>query len=149
MAAMIDPTESARTKLRRIVTSVLVLLACAPWVHAAAASEAGSEEAGTGAGALPEGIVSDRNGDGVLTEDEVMPGMFSLLDVNRDGRAEMSEVRGFLARFLGRRLQLGQSAFRGSSPAGIDPRDVSESVHGRSGGLQHLPPARLRRCSEP
>ena len=101
MAAMIEPTESAKLKLRRFVTSGLLLLACGPLVHAAAAQQAGSEEAGTGAGALPEGIMSDRNGDGVLTEDEVMPGAFSLLDVNRDGRAEMSEVRGFLARFLG------------------------------------------------
>ena len=102
MAAMIEPTESAKLKLRRFVTSGLLLLACTSLMHAAAAQQAGSEEAGIGAGAFPEGIVSDRNGDGVLTEDEVMPGMFSLLDVNRDGRAEMSEVRGFLARFLGR-----------------------------------------------
>ena len=102
MAAMIEPTESAKLKLRRFVTSGLLLLACTSLMHAAAAQQAGSEEASTGAGALPEGIMSDRNGDGVLTEDEVMPGAFSLLDVNRDGRAEMSEVRGFLARFLGR-----------------------------------------------
>ena len=86
-----------RSKLRRIVTGGLLLLAT-PLVHAAAASEAGSEDASTDANALPEGIMTDRNGDGVLTQDEVMPGIFSLLDANRDGRAEISEVQGFLAR---------------------------------------------------
>ena len=78
---------SAKTKLRRIVAGAL-FLAWAPLLHAAAAIEAD---------ALPEGILSDRNGDGVLTEDEVMPGLFSVLDANRDGRAEFSEIRGFLA----------------------------------------------------
>ena len=81
-----------RSKLRRIVTGGLLLLAT-PLVHAAAASEAGSEDASTDANALPEGIMTDRNGDGVLTQDEVMPGIFSLLDANRDGRAEISEVQ--------------------------------------------------------
>ncbi len=83
-------------RLRSIVTGGRFALACASPAHAAAAADAGSEEAS--AGALPEGILSDRNGDGVLTEDEVMPGMFSLLDANRDGRAELSEIRRFLAR---------------------------------------------------
>lgn len=83
-------------RIRCIVTGLLFALACAPLVHAATAAEAGGEDAS--AGALPEGILSDRNGDGVLTEDEVVPGMFSLLDANRDGRAEPSEIRRFLAR---------------------------------------------------
>ncbi|MYE80425.1 MAG: hypothetical protein F4X36_00985, partial [Gammaproteobacteria bacterium] len=58
-------------RLRSMVTGGLFALACASPAHAAAAADAGSEEAS--AGALPEGILSDRNGDGVLTEDEVMP----------------------------------------------------------------------------
>ncbi|MDE0349853.1 MAG: alpha/beta hydrolase-fold protein, partial [Gammaproteobacteria bacterium] len=83
-------------RLRRIVIGGLFALACTALMHAAAAAEASGED--PSAGALPEGILSDRNGDGVLTEDEVMPGMFSLLDANRDGRAEPSEIRRFLAR---------------------------------------------------
>ena len=83
-------------RLRRIVIGGLFALACTALMHAAAAAGASGED--PSAGALPEGILSDRNGDGVLTEDEVMPGMFSLLDANRDGRAEPSEIRRFLAR---------------------------------------------------
>lgn len=56
--------------------------------------------------------MSDRNGDGVLTEDEVMPGIFSLLDANRDGRAEFSEVRSFLAR--------SARGFRWVNPPSVD-----------------------------
>lgn len=47
---------------------------------------------------MPAGVGNDRNGDGVLTEDEAFPGMFSLLDADRDGRADPGEVRAFLAR---------------------------------------------------
>lgn len=83
-------------RLGSTVTGGLFALACASLGHAAAAADAGGVDAS--AGALPEGILTDRNGDGVLTEDEVMPGMFSLLDANRDGRAERSEIRRFLAR---------------------------------------------------
>lgn len=76
-------------------------MAWAP-LHAAAAAqaaaEAGGDDADAWADALPEGILSHRNGDGVLTEDEVMPGIFSLLDANGNGRAEQREIRGFLAR---------------------------------------------------
>ncbi len=95
-------TGSAKTKLRRIVAGAL-FLAWAPLLHAAAAIEAD---------ALPEGILNDRNGDGVLTEDEVMPGLFSVLDANRDGRAELSEIRGFLA-------QVGQP-FSWVNPPAVD-----------------------------
>ena len=89
-------TECAESKLRRLVAGGVLLLACTPLLVHAAQARAPSEEAG--ADAFPEGIGSDRNGDGVLTEDEVAPGVFSLLDTNRDGRAEFSEVREFLTR---------------------------------------------------
>ena len=89
----------ARLTGRRMLCCGAVVLACTPLVHAGPAPQAASEEASAATTALPEGsIMSDRNGDGVLTEDEVMPGIFSLLDTNRDGRAEFSEVRSFLAR---------------------------------------------------
>lgn len=39
----------------------------------------------------------DLNADGVLTEDEVPPGIFSLLDTNNDGRAERAEVEALAA----------------------------------------------------
>ena len=96
---MIDPSGTVGSKLRRLVTGGLLLLAWTAPVHAAAGDTAGSEDTGSGAlpAQMPEDFMSDRNGDGVLTEDEVMPGMFSLLDVNRDGRAELSEIQGFLA----------------------------------------------------
>ena len=113
------PTGSATTKLRRIVAGGL-LLAWAP-LHAAAAAqaaaEAGGDDADAWADALPEGILSDRNGDGVLTEDEVMPGIFSLLDANGDGRAEQSEIRGFLAR-------------KGRSFSWVNPPAVDQALPG-------------------
>jgi endo-1,4-beta-xylanase len=65
-------------------------------------------------GALDNAFMADLNGDGVLTEDEVRPGVFSLLDANRDGRADPGEVRAFLAR--------GREPFSWVNPPGEDRR---------------------------
>ncbi len=103
---------------RNLASALLVLAATQPLL-AAPAGQAGSPQAGAqepdndADGPVENAFMADRNGDGVLTEDEVMPGAFSLLDANRDGRAEPAEVRAFLAR--------GRGAFSWVNPPAEDP----------------------------
>ena len=88
----------------RNLASALLVLATTQPLPAAPVGQTGSPRAGTqepdsdSDGLVENAFMADRNGDGVLTEDEVMPGAFSLLDTNRDGRAEPGEVRAFLTR---------------------------------------------------
>ena len=59
-------------------------------------------------------IKGDRNGDGVLTEDEVMPGMFSLLDADGNGRVDRSELEALAEKAGARR------AFSWVNPPSLD-----------------------------
>lgn len=93
---------------RNFASALLVLAA----MQALPAATAGQEPDDDAAGRAGNAFMADRNGDGVLTEDEVMPGAFSLLDVNRDGRADPGEVRAFLAR--------GRGPFNWVNPPGED-----------------------------
>ena len=106
--------RSDGSRLSRSLAGALLVLATAQPLLATAARQTGgvqTEEVETGSlqagtqepdddadGLAENAFMVDRNGDGVLTEDEVMPGAFSLLDANRDGRADPGEVSAFLAR---------------------------------------------------
>lgn len=106
--------RSDGSKLSRSLAGALLVLAAAQPLLATAARQISgtqTEEVQTGSlqaetqepdddadGSAENAFMVDRNGDGVLTEDEVMPGAFSLLDANRDGRADPGEVSAFLAR---------------------------------------------------
>ena len=98
-------------RLGRSLAGALVVLAAA---QAFPAASAGQEPENDADGRVENAFMADRNGDGVLTEDEVRPGMFSLLDVNRDGRADPEEVRAFLAR--------GRAPFSWVNPPAADRR---------------------------
>ena len=91
------------------LASALLVLATAQTLPAATAGQEPDNEAD---GRVENAFMADRNGDGVLTEDEAMPGAFSLLDVNRDGRADPGEVRAFLER--------GRRPFSWVNPPGED-----------------------------
>ncbi|NKB98793.1 MAG: 1,4-beta-xylanase [Pseudomonadales bacterium] len=67
---------------------VLLVFLIAPIAVVAEASSAGVNRM----------MALDRNDDGVLTEDESPPGMFSLLDTNDDGVIVRSEVAEFMAK---------------------------------------------------
>jgi hypothetical protein len=57
--------------------------------------------AGDAPNPMVDGLMKgDLNADGVLTEDEVLPGIFSLLDTNNDGRAERAEVEALYYRTM-------------------------------------------------
>ena len=101
---------------RNFANALLVLAATQAFPAASAAQELDNEVNG----ALDNAFMADLNGDGVLTEDEVRPGAFSLLDVNRDGRADPGEVRAFLAR--------GPERFSWVNPPGAD-RGVPGVTH--------------------
>ncbi len=102
---------SGGSGLGRNFASALLVLAA---TQALPAASAGQEPDNGADGRVENAFMADRNGDGVLTEDEVRPGAFSLLDVNRDGRAEPEEVRAFLAR--------GRGPFSWVNPPGEDRR---------------------------
>ncbi len=106
-------TDGGSRPGRYLAGALLVLAAAQPLLATAARQTGGiqTEEVQTGSlqaetqepdddadGLAENAFMVDRNGDGVLTEDEVMPGAFSLLDANRDGRADPGEVSAFLAR---------------------------------------------------
>ncbi len=102
---------SGGSGLGRNFASALLVLAA---TQALPAASAGQEPDNGADGRVENAFMADRNGDGVSTEDEVRPGAFSLLDVNRDGRAEPEEVRAFLAR--------GRGPFSWVNPPGEDRR---------------------------
>ena len=78
-----------RTKIHSI--STFTLIALLSFISVGQASEKPDPR-------VDNMLALDRNGDGALDEDEAPAGMFSLMDTNKDGLVERSELVSLLAR---------------------------------------------------
>ena len=88
----------------------------------------------------------DLNDDGVLTEDEAPPGMFSLLDSNNDGQADRAELVALMARISKPFSWVNPPTAERTHPRLAHATFLSPSMDINVG--YNLPTARIRGCLE-